>query len=443
MFGQKEPPIIISVGGSLIFPDGGIDTNFLKQLNVFIREKVNKDQRFFLVAGGGTAARFYRDAGKTVIGNMTDEDLDWLAIHVTRTNAHLLRTIFQDIAHSRIVENYDKKLRHWKEPVVVGAGWKPGWSTDYDAVILARDYGAKVIINLSNIDWVYDKDPRKYKDAKPIEKITWDELEKLVGNKWTPGLNTPFDPIATKLAKKLGLTIIVTNGHDFKNLENIFEGEAFKGTVVMPFKIDSGFYDREYYTGKKGEHRFSYAESSFGKAYHTCLNFFRALIIKIFLNPKNCLDVGCGTGEFVSALRKLGIEAYGVEISKAALEIADKKIKPYLKEGDITNIPYPDNSFDLVLTFDVMEHLERTKIKKAIEETIRVTRKFVYHKIYTRENIWVTVSHKQDFSHVSVFTRKYWQHLFSSFGNIRIMRTSIFRLPSFFESVFLLKKINK
>ncbi len=441
MFGQKEPPIIISVGGSLIFPNGGIDTNFLKQLNVFVREKVKKGQRFFLVAGGGTMARFYRDAGKSVIGNMTNEDLDWLAIHVTRTNAHLLRTIFQDIAHPRIIENYDKRLRKWKEPVVVGAGWKPGWSTDYDAVLLARDYGAKVIINLSNIYWVYDKDPKKYKDAEPIKKITWDELQKLVGNRWTPGLNTPFDPIATKLAKQLGLTVIVTNGGDFQNLEHIFEGEPFKGTVVMPFKIDASFYDREYYTGKKGEHRFGFTESSFGKAYHGLLNLLRAFVIKIFLNPKNCLDVGCGTGELVSALRMFGIDAHGVEISKAALEIADKKIKPYLREGDITNIPYPDDSFELVLTFDVLEHVERSKIKKAVEETVRVSNKFIYHKIYTRENAWISLSHKEDFSHVSVFSRKYWQNIFSSLLNIRIMRTSIFRLPSFFETVFLLKKI--
>lgn len=193
----------MSVGGSLIVPNGGIDSDFLSKLNVLIRKHVAKGRRFFLISGGGKIARHYRDAGKQVIGDITDEDLDWIAIHVTRTNAHLLRTIFQDIAHPRIIENYDKKLRNWKEPVVIGAGWKPGWSTDYDAVILARDYGANVIINMSNVDWIYDKDQLKHKDAKIIKKITWEEMERLVGSKWKPGLNTPFDPIATQLAKKL------------------------------------------------------------------------------------------------------------------------------------------------------------------------------------------------------------------------------------------------
>lgn len=439
MFNFKEPPIIISVGGSLIVPNGGVDTAFLDKLNKFIRKEVIKGRRFFLVAGGGKLSRVYRDAGKEVIGDITNEDLDWLAIHVTRVNGHLLRTIFQDIANPRIIENYDKKLLNWKEPVVIGAGWKPGWSTDYDATLLARDYGASVIINLSNIDWVYDKDPKKYKDAKPIKKLTWEEMEKLVGDKWAPGLNMPFDPIATQLAKKLGLTVITTNGHDFANLEKIIEGEEFKGTVILPFKIDAGFYDREYFTGKKGGHRFAHAESIFGKLFHSALNLYRAALIKIFFNPKNCLDVGAGTGGLVAALRLLGIDAYGVDISKYAVEEADKNIKRYLKNADIINIPYPDNSFDLVVTYDVLQHVERSKIKKAVEETIRVSKKYILHKIYTPENIWYNFLHSRDFSVISFFPKKYWQKIFSSIANISILSQRL-RLPTFIETKFVLKK---
>ncbi len=229
---MQEPPIVISVGGSLIVPNGGIDTNFLIKLNRLIRNEVAEGKRFLLVAGGGKIARHYRDAGKEVIGDVTNEDLDWLAIHATRLNAHLLRTIFQDIANPRIIENYDHKLEDWKEPVAIGAGWKPGWSTDYDAVILARDYGANIIINMSNIDYVYDKDPLKFKDAKLIKKITWEEMEKLVGDKWTPGFNAPFDPIATKLAKKLKLTVVIVNGNDLINIQKIINNEPFNGTTI-------------------------------------------------------------------------------------------------------------------------------------------------------------------------------------------------------------------
>lgn len=229
---MQESPIVISVGGSLIIPNGGINRDFLAKFNTFIRTEVKKGKRFFLVVGGGSIMRHYRDAATSVISDVSNDDLDWLAIHITRVNAHLLRTIFYDIAHPRIIENYDHKLENWKQPLAIGAGWKPGWSTDYDAVILARDYGASMIINMSNIDWVYDKDPTQFKEAKPLKKITWEEMEKLVGDKWTPGLNTPFDPIATKLAKKLRLTVVIANGNDLMNIQKIINKESFRGTVI-------------------------------------------------------------------------------------------------------------------------------------------------------------------------------------------------------------------
>lgn len=231
---DKEKVIIISVGGSLVVPNGGINTNFLKKLNSFIRKEVKKGKKFFLVIGGGNTTRHYQDAGSEVVGNMTKEDLDWIGIHATRLNAHLVRTIFKDIAHPRIIENYDHKLANWKEAVVIGSGWKPGWSTDYDAVVLAKDYGARLIINLSNIYYVFDKDPNKYKSAKKLKNLTWEDMEKIVGSKWTPGLNMPFDPVATQLAKKLAVTVVVTNGNDFDNVENVIEGKPFKGTVIAP-----------------------------------------------------------------------------------------------------------------------------------------------------------------------------------------------------------------
>lgn len=439
MFSVPEPPIVISIGGSLIVPDGNINHDFLKKLNTFIRTHVAEGKRFFLVTGGGMTARYYRDAGQAVIGDVTDEDLDWLGIHATHLNGHLLRTIFKDICHPRIIQNYDKKLDNWKEPVVIGAGWKPGWSTDYDAVILARDYKANLILNLSNIDWVYDKDPKKYPDAKKIEKMTWDEMQVLVGEDWVPGSNAPFDPIASKLAKSLDLTVIVCNGKNFKNTDNILRGEPFQGTVLMPFRVDAGFYDRSYYRGTAGL-KLTRNIPWFRSVTQTIVNWYRALIIKLFIDPKNCLDVGCGTGELIKQLRSFGIDAFGVELSEDAIELLDPSVKPFVKQGTIHKLPYEQNEFDLVVTFDVLQHVERSKIKKAIDELVRVTNRHILNKIYTKENIYITKLHCKDYSRVSVFTRRYWRNLFMEHEQLTVMRNRIFRLPSIFETVFLLKK---
>ena len=226
--------IVISVGGSLIVPNGGIDSEFLKKLNQFVRDELakNKNRQFFLITGGGKIGRHYRDAGRNVVGHeLSDDDLDWLAIHATRLNAHLVRTIFRDIAHPVIIDDYSL-IRKPTERVIVGAGWKPGWSTDYDAVCVCEDYGVNTIINLSNINKVYDKDPNKFKDATSIDKISWQDFRKLVGDKWSPGMNAPFDPIASKKAEELGIKVIFMGGKDFDNIKKYFDGEKFVGTII-------------------------------------------------------------------------------------------------------------------------------------------------------------------------------------------------------------------
>jgi uridylate kinase len=226
--------IIISVGGSLIVPPTGIDTTFLINLNDFIRTQLalHSNRQFFLVVGGGTTARQYRDAGREVLGHeLTEEDLDWLGIHATRLNAHLVRTIFQDLAHPNIIEHYEY-IRKPSEPVIVAAGWKPGWSTDYCASLLCEDYHVRTVINLSNVQQVYDKDPNEYSDAKPIDKMNWQEFRQLVGDDWMPGMHAPFDPVAAQKAQLLGVRVALLSGKDFENITNYFDNKPFVGTII-------------------------------------------------------------------------------------------------------------------------------------------------------------------------------------------------------------------
>ena len=234
MGSSYKDKIIISVGGSLVVPNGGIDTAFLSKFNSFIRKQLakNRNRQFFLVIGGGTTARHYRDAGRVVLGHeLTHDDLDWIGIHTTKLNAHLVRTIFRDLAHPYILKHYEI-IRKVSEPIVVAAGWKPGWSTDYCAVLLSEDYGIKTVINLSNIDKVYSKDPRKFKGAKSYDRISWPDFRKIVGDKWIPGINAPFDPVAAKKAQDLGVKVVVMDGANLENVENYFNGKKFVGTVI-------------------------------------------------------------------------------------------------------------------------------------------------------------------------------------------------------------------
>jgi len=221
--------IIISVGGSLIVPDE-IDSKWLTEFKKIILKYISKGFRFIIITGGGKTARKYQNAAKE-IAQLDNEDVDWIGIHSTRLNAHLMRTILRGYSHPKIIKDPTEKI-DFTEKVLIAAGWKPGCSTDYDAVLLAKNFGVKKLANLTNIDYVYDKDPKKFKDANLIEEITWKSFRKIVGDKWDPGLNAPFDPIASKESEQIGMEVAIMNGKNLENFEKYLNNKKFIGTII-------------------------------------------------------------------------------------------------------------------------------------------------------------------------------------------------------------------
>lgn len=222
---------VISLGGSLIVPDQ-VNVEYLSQFVEFIHEQVATGWRFFIITGGGAPARRYIEAASTVLKEkITKDDQDWLGIHATRFNAHLVRTLFRDIAQPAIITDPETDEIHDHQIVVV-SGWKPGWSTDFVATKIAQRINAPYLFNLSNITQVYSDDPRKNPDAVPIENMNWKDFRHMVGDEWTPGLSSPFDPIAAKLADEENRTVLVMDGTNLENLRSALTTGEFTGTVI-------------------------------------------------------------------------------------------------------------------------------------------------------------------------------------------------------------------
>lgn len=220
-------PIIISLGGA-VFAKDGLDTKFLKGFRKIILKRARK-RRFFIYVGGGRTARDYQKALKSLSKN--EKERDWVGIYATRLNAQLLRLAFGRAAEEEIITNPTKKVKTRKN-IVLAAGWKPGWSTDYDAVLLAENVGARLVVNLTNVDYVYDRDPRKFKNAKPFKELSWLQFKKVIGGKWEPGLHAPFDPVAAEAAARAKIKVAVLNGGKLANFENFLDGKRFRGTVI-------------------------------------------------------------------------------------------------------------------------------------------------------------------------------------------------------------------
>ncbi len=228
---------ILSVGGSIIAPDKP-DSLFLSEFVTMCKKWLNSDKqnRLILVAGGGAPARVYQNGLKEVCEKTRDSfdanAADWIGIMATRLNAQLLKACFGDYCKNDVVYNPTLEDLKFDGQVLVASGWKPGFSTDTDAVYLGEKFDAKTIVNLSNIEKVYTDDPRKNPDAKPLDTISWADFRKMVGDEWTPGKNCPFDPIASKKASELGMKVICAGGKNIANIQAILEDKDYIGTTI-------------------------------------------------------------------------------------------------------------------------------------------------------------------------------------------------------------------
>ena len=224
---------ILSVGGSIIVPDKP-DTDFLKSFVAMCTAWLDEDKsrRLILVAGGGAPARVYQNAYKEIAADADNNAADWIGIMATRINAQLLKACFGKYCQNDVVYNPTVEDLKFDGQVLVASGWKPGFSTDTDAVYLGEKFDAKVIVNLSNIEKVYTDDPRKNPDAKPLDTISWEDFRKMVGDEWVPGKNCPFDPIASKKASELGMKVICAGGKNIPNIKAILDDKDYIGTTI-------------------------------------------------------------------------------------------------------------------------------------------------------------------------------------------------------------------
>ncbi len=225
----KKDVFVIALGGSVIMP-GKINIRLLRNFRKLILKQKKFGRRFVIVAGGGKLARFYQAAASRIV-RLGYDDTDWLGIHSTRLNAHLLRTIFRAQADPAVIDEEGRPIR-FNGKIIIASGWRPGWSTDYIAVRLAKKIGASTAIIAGRPAFVYTKDHQKYADAKPIKAISWRDYRKLIGSRWIPGMSAPVDPIGAKAAQKWGIKAIIVKGTNLKNLANLLNGRKFTGTII-------------------------------------------------------------------------------------------------------------------------------------------------------------------------------------------------------------------
>jgi uridylate kinase len=227
---MPKETIVIDFGGSILSPEPGrINFKVLKGFKKIL-QKYSRQYRFIVVVGGGKICRLYQSIARS--GGIKDKHLlDWIGVRSTQLNAELMRAYLGKMAFPRVM-HYEGQPLGWQKGILVSGGWEPGSSTDYVTARLAATHGVKKIVVATNIDYIYDKDPKKYKDAKKQKRLTWRKFKKIIGNKWIPGMATPFDPKATQICMKKNITIEFINGEKLANLKKVIAGQPFHGSTI-------------------------------------------------------------------------------------------------------------------------------------------------------------------------------------------------------------------
>jgi len=146
----------------------------------------------------------------------------------------LLSALGED-AHPVVAESFKEVMDAMNSgKIVLMGGTVPGITTDTDAALLAEGIGAKRIVNLSNVDGVYSGDPKKDKNAKKLQRMSFSQLTQLASryDERKAGTRFVFDLIACKLIARSMIETHFIYGKNFAEVQSAIEGKIHSGTLV-------------------------------------------------------------------------------------------------------------------------------------------------------------------------------------------------------------------
>lgn len=208
------------------------DTSILRKHLAIYRE-LSQRYKLVIVAGGGSLARQYIGKARE-LGVLSNYWLDVIGINSARLNALLLVSALYPRAFPRILRNIEEIVEALQvADIMVLGGLIPGQSTVAVAVEAAEATGSRILVDFSAIDKVYDKDPRIYPDAKPIEEIKASKLLEILQQENLPGQYELIDKHSLELAMRSKITIYMTHYKMPENIYKILSGKN-PGTVIVP-----------------------------------------------------------------------------------------------------------------------------------------------------------------------------------------------------------------
>ncbi len=223
--------VCISLGGHVVFRKNGVNVNYIKKFLKLLSDYTGI-YKFIVVVGGGYASRLYTQPAREIIKN--NEVLDEIAIAITRINALIVKDILSELGvYPNVVTSLDElRVATKSNEVVLMGGLLPGMTTDAVAVLASEVVNSKVMINIGNGSYVYDRPPSQ-KGAKRLEKLDHNQLVEIASRYDTREADASFifDLVASKLSKRAGIEIRFVND-DISQLRLALLNSKHAGSIV-------------------------------------------------------------------------------------------------------------------------------------------------------------------------------------------------------------------
>jgi uridylate kinase len=221
--------VIVRLGGSIVASP--IDPKRVDQYVTLLKQLSEAGHNIIAVIGGGALAREFIRTGSFL--GLDQESQDWLAIHVSRLFALMFALKLGAAGRGMVpisVREAADALRENK--IVVMGGLKPGMTTDAVAAFVAQEVKAQLLVKVTDQEGIYTKDPKQHKDAKKLDRITFDELANIMKQSaHKAGIHQILDPVAVGILQQTRTRTIVVNGNDPQNLRAAINGKKV-GTVI-------------------------------------------------------------------------------------------------------------------------------------------------------------------------------------------------------------------
>jgi uridylate kinase len=212
--------IVIKIGGSLAFTDFGPNRQYLLRLIPILR-RIGRKNQLIVGIGGGQFIRKYLKTVKNFV--LSSEEIEWIFVDLLKTNVRL----FSFLLNKEPIFDLTKVSR--RTSGVVG-GIAPGRSTDANAALCAERIKADLFIKLTDVSGIYDKDPDRYRNAKKIDRLNFQELKRF-NTKSMPCSYGILDKVAINVITRSKIKTIVMDGKNPRHILDAIKGKKV-GTVI-------------------------------------------------------------------------------------------------------------------------------------------------------------------------------------------------------------------